>query len=142
MDSSIWAQRYPGLFESSYVDYANTQLSFTLEPDEIDAIGRLHLIALTADDHVLVCASADGWRFLPGGTREPGENLLQLAARELMEEAGAELGGELDLFGAHVAISGNPGRTARTYRTRDRCGRTRSVLPRSSPRRRRRPVAR
>lgn len=109
MDSSIWAQRYPGLFESSYVDYANTQLSFTLEPDEIDAIGRLHLIALTADDHVLVCASADGWRFLPGGTREPGENLLQLAARELMEEAGAELGGELDLFGAHVAISGNPG---------------------------------
>ena len=107
MDSSVWAQRYPGLFEPSSVDDANVHLSFTLDTDEVDAISRLHLIALTAEDEVLVCASAEGWRFLPGGTREPGENLRQLAARELVEEAGAELAGDFDLFGAHVAISGN-----------------------------------
>jgi 8-oxo-dGTP diphosphatase len=37
--------------------------------------------------------------------REPGESLQELAPRELMEEAGAVLNGELRCFSAHVADS-------------------------------------
>lgn len=54
---------------------------------------------------MVVCRSEQGWRFLPGGTPEPGESLEDLAGRELLEEAGAVLAGELRHFAAHVADS-------------------------------------
>jgi 8-oxo-dGTP diphosphatase len=68
-------------------------------------VSRLHLVAVTEEGHVVVCRSEQGSRFLPGGTREPGESLEELAARELMEEAGAQLACELHPFSAHVADS-------------------------------------
>lgn len=68
-------------------------------------MSRLHLGAVTDAGYVVVCRSGQGWRFLPGGTREPGESLAELAGRELMEEAGAVLEGELQHFAAHVADS-------------------------------------
>lgn len=52
-----------------------------------------------------MCRSSQGWRFLPGGTREPGESLLDLARRELVEEAGAALLGGLLHFSAHLVDS-------------------------------------
>jgi 8-oxo-dGTP diphosphatase len=52
--------------------------------------------------------SEQGWRFLPGGTREPGESLTELARRELTEEAGAWLADEPKLFAAHIADSERP----------------------------------
>jgi 8-oxo-dGTP diphosphatase len=57
---------------------------------------------------VLVCRSAESWRFLPGGTREPGETVTELAARELLEESGSVLRGPVDVFAHRLARSRNP----------------------------------
>jgi ADP-ribose pyrophosphatase YjhB (NUDIX family) len=68
-------------------------------------VSRLHLVAVTNESQVVVCRSVQGWRFLPGGTREPGESLHELARRELQEEAGANLLGDLIHFSAHQVDS-------------------------------------
>ncbi|MGA4540147.1 NUDIX hydrolase [Uniformispora flossi] len=48
-----------------------------------DAQGRVALLQAWFDDH-------DGeYLFLPGGRMEPGESILECAARELKEESGA-----------------------------------------------------
>ena len=99
------ALSFPGLFRESYVDYADCRTTYTTEAAPDDLVARLHLVAVTADGNVVVCRSEQGWRFLPGGTREPGESLDDLARRELMEEAGAVLEGEPRYFAAHVADS-------------------------------------
>jgi len=93
------------LFAESYVDYADCRLGFTTRPVPDDLVARLHLVALTPQRQVIVCRSIQGWRFLPGGTREPGEPLVELARRELMEEAGARMTGGVEIFGSHVADS-------------------------------------
>ena len=41
-----------------------------------------------------------GWRSLPGGTREPGESIEETATRELAEEVGGALTGPLAWVGA------------------------------------------
>ena len=99
------AQEFPDLFRESYVDYADCRTRYTTETAPEDLVSRLHLVAVTADGNVIVCRSEQGWRFLPGGTREPGESLHDLARRELREEAGAVLEGEPRYFAAHVADS-------------------------------------
>jgi len=104
---TAWGQRFPRLFLPAHVGYANSDVEFVLGPVDHDLVARLHLVAVTADHRVLVSSSREGWRFLPGGTREPGESVHDLAVRELLEEAGASLVGELDLFGAHVSVSRN-----------------------------------
>jgi 8-oxo-dGTP diphosphatase len=73
----------------------------------------VHCVAVTARDELIVCRSADGWRFLPGGTREPRESLTDLVARELLEEAGAVVAGEPVIFAADRAAS----RNQRPYRS-------------------------
>lgn len=103
------AARLPRLFAPSWVDYANCDVTFTVDPVPAESINRLHLVAVTADRSVVVCDSAEGWRFLPGGRREPGEDLEQLAQREAMEEAGLRLDGPVTVFAAHVAVSRNAG---------------------------------
>ncbi|GAB3758352.1 NUDIX domain-containing protein [Microlunatus parietis] len=102
------AARLPRLFAPSRIDYANCEITFTVDPVPDDAINRLHLLAITADGGVVVCESVEGWRFLPGGRREPGESVDELAHREAMEEAGLRLDGPPVVFGAHVAVSGDP----------------------------------
>lgn len=104
-----WAARYPRLFAPSRVYYANCDLHFTTGPVPEALVSRLHLVVTAHDGAVVVCRSVQGWRFLPGGTREPGESLVELARRELWEEAGARIGGGVELFGAHVADSREPG---------------------------------
>lgn len=104
-----WTARVPRLFAPARVHYANVDLGFTTGPFDDVLVSRLHLVAVTAPGELIVCTSVQGWRFLPGGTREPEESLRALAARELLEEAGAVLvGDELTLFGAHVADSRDP----------------------------------
>ncbi len=112
MDDATLAARLPRLFAPSWVDYANCDITFTVDAVPAESINRLHLVAMTADGLVVVCESAEGWRFLPGGRREPGEDLEQLARREAMEEAGLRLDGPVTVFASHVAVS----RESRPYR--------------------------
>jgi 8-oxo-dGTP diphosphatase len=104
-DSDDWSERFPRLFADSYVDYANARTTYLARVPPDDLVSRLHLVAVTGDALIVVCRSAQGWRFLPGGTRERDESLHHLAARELMEEAGAELRGDLVYFAAHQVDS-------------------------------------
>jgi 8-oxo-dGTP diphosphatase len=100
-----WSSRFPRLFEESYVDYAAARITYFCGVAPQDLVSRLHVVAVTDQAEVVVCRSVQGWRFLPGGTREPGESLFDLARRELLEEAGAALRGELHHFSAHQVDS-------------------------------------
>jgi 8-oxo-dGTP diphosphatase len=102
---SRWAAAFPALFAESYVDYADCRLGFTTRPVPDELVARLHLVAVTPQRHVIVCRTIQGWRFLPGGTREEGESLVELARRELIEEAGARMTGGAEIFASHVADS-------------------------------------
>lgn len=107
MDASSgdWAARLPRLFAEQYVDYAAARITYGSGAAPPDLVSRLHLVAATEHGEIVVCRSAEGGRFLPGGTREPGESLADLARRELREEAGATLSGDLVHFAAHRADS-------------------------------------
>ena len=104
-----WPGIFPRLFEETYVDYAAARVAYFTGLAPEDFVSRLHVVAVTEQAEVVVCRSADGGRFLPGGTRERGESLLELARRELAEEAGAALRGGLVHFSAHRADSGAEG---------------------------------
>lgn len=67
------------------MDYADARIAYSSGVVPDDLVARLHVIAVTEQQKVVVCRSAKGWRFLPGGTREPGESLRELARRELLE---------------------------------------------------------
>ncbi len=114
--------RFPALFREGYVDYADCRVRYTTEAAPEELVSRLHLVAVTTDAKIVVCRSEQGWRFLPGGTREPGETLYDLARRELMEEAGAALHGEPRYFSAHVADSTGRSRFGPTCHTHARTG--------------------
>jgi|SRR6185503_6051648 len=111
-----WAVRFPVLFGQSYVAYADCRIRGTTQPPPDPLVSRVHVVGVTPAGAVLVCRSEQEWRFLPGGTREPGESLDDLVRRELMEEAGAVLRAsgasgrwlrdEPRLFFSHVAESG------------------------------------
>ena len=64
---------------------------------------------MTSARDVVVCRSVEGWRFLPGGTREPGESVADLVRRELREEAGYVPVGEPVFLGRYVATSAAAG---------------------------------
>jgi 8-oxo-dGTP diphosphatase len=102
---SYWAARFPDLFKKSYNVQADCGLGFTTEPVPAELVTRLHLVAATSSNQLIVCRSVEEWRFLPGGSREKGETLPELARRELLEEAGACITGEVQLFAAQVADS-------------------------------------
>ena len=93
------------LFESQYVPYADADIVGTLAAPELGLIHRIHLIAQPEPGLVIVCESDRGWRFLPGGRLDPGEDVQTAAHRELLEEAGAVPTSDADLFFSHVATS-------------------------------------
>lgn len=72
-DGDVWHARFPELFRDSYVDYGDCHIRYTTDAEPQELVSRLHLIAVTPDRKIAVCRSEQGWRFLPGGTREPGE---------------------------------------------------------------------
>jgi 8-oxo-dGTP diphosphatase len=106
--AETWAERFPDLFRERFEAYANADLTFRLGAPDDALVARLHLVAIDPDGLVVVCRSLEGWRFLPGGTREPGETLTELAARELLEEAGCILRGPVEVFAHQQSRSRNP----------------------------------
>ena len=104
-DDARWREHFPQLFAEAHVDYADCTTGFTTADAPDHLVSRLHLVAVTPQGHVVACRSEQGWRFLPGGTREPEETLQDLARRELLEEAGAVLTGSVRHFATHVADS-------------------------------------
>lgn len=102
-----WAAEFPALFEPWQVPYAPVVAQFETDRPVDALISRIHVVART-EGGVVVCRSANGWRFLPGGTREPGETVEQTVDRELVEEAGARRTGSLTWIGAHRADHRGP----------------------------------
>ncbi|HET7432844.1 MAG TPA: NUDIX hydrolase [Nocardioides sp.] len=107
------AARFPRLFAPRFETYADADLEFRLEAPADEQVTRLHLVALDPDGLVVVCRSVEEWRFLPGGRRDPGESLADLARRELREEAGCTVVGEPGPVFAHQRASS---RRATPYR--------------------------
>ncbi len=105
MSDEKWAAQFPELFAPAWVDYANADTLVTTEPIDEAEVNRLHVIGVTAQGTVVVCGSDLGWRFLPGGRREPGESVGDLIDREMLEEAGATCTGTMRIFASQVAIS-------------------------------------
>jgi len=102
-----WESRFPRLFEPWRVPYAPVIAQFALARPDDALISRVHVVS-RAEGGVVVCRAANGWRFLPGGTREPGETVEQIVDRELVEEAGVRRTSALTWIGAHRAVHGGP----------------------------------
>jgi 8-oxo-dGTP diphosphatase len=104
-----WSSRFPGLFGSRFEAYADADLEFRLGAPPDDLVTRLHLVAVDPQHLIVVCRSVEEWRFLPGGRREEGESLHEIAGRELLEEAGCVLVGEPgEVFAHQLASSRRP----------------------------------
>lgn len=104
-----WPNRFPDLFAPSYIDYANADVRFTVDDPPDELVSRIHCVAVDSQHRVIVCRSAEEWRFLPGGTREPGESLTEAVRRELLEEAGAAISSTPTIFASQIATSHNAG---------------------------------
>jgi len=102
------AVRYPELFAARRWEYARISPQFTTDVPPDDIVSNVHVVAFVGDRIVLCRDGRDVW-FLPGGTREPGESIHDCVVRELAEEAGARLTGELHILGAHRGVSEAPG---------------------------------
>ncbi|GAA2103972.1 hypothetical protein GCM10009841_21510 [Microlunatus panaciterrae] len=98
-----WEQEFAELFAPRFIDYASADVQFSLEAPPPELVSRIHLVARTGEGSVIVCVNDLGWRFLPGGTREPGEELAAGLDREIREEAGARRIGPWSVVGAFRA---------------------------------------
>jgi 8-oxo-dGTP diphosphatase len=107
MTDAEFATRYPTLYAHRRWEFAQITPEFTTvaPPDEL--VGNVHVVGFVGDRIVLCHDDRDVW-FLPGGTREPDESVYACVVRELAEEAGARLAGELHWFGAHRGVSEAP----------------------------------
>ena len=99
-----WRGRFPNLYRAQPFSWGGMgdrrlqiQFSRQVPPDalisNVKVIGR-------CDGGVAVFETEQGWRSVPGGTREPGETLAEAADRELYEEVGGRLKGPLKWVGA------------------------------------------
>ena len=100
-----WGIAFPRLF--ARLKWGQTDAQFGLADPPEDEVGNVHVICRTGEG-IVVCESNEGWRLLPGGTREPGESIEETARRELVEEAGATLRSTLAWCGAFRYIQGGP----------------------------------
>jgi 8-oxo-dGTP diphosphatase len=102
--SQRWAAEYPELFTPSSFAWGGLgdhrlEIEFTLEEPPDALVANVKVIGRTSTG-IVVCGTDQGWRMLPGGTREPGETIAETASRELYEEAGGVITGPLTWVGA------------------------------------------
>ncbi|WP_432884545.1 NUDIX domain-containing protein [Kribbella sp. CA-245084] len=102
-----WPEQFPELFAPGYWEWGDLDVRFTVDQPPDELISNVHVVCRTSGG-IVVCGNDLGWRFLPGGTREPGETIEELVSRELLEEAGARLTGPLTWLGAHRADHRRP----------------------------------
>ena len=95
-----WAEQFPDFYAPGYWGWGELDVQYSTEQPPDELIGNAHIVGRT-DGGIVVCQNDLGWRFLPGGTREPGETIEQLVEREVLEEAGARITGPLTWLGAH-----------------------------------------
>ncbi|NEA36390.1 NUDIX domain-containing protein [Streptomyces sp. SID13031] len=102
-----WAQQFPHLYAPSHWAEGGVDLQFGTEQPPDELIGKAHVVGRT-EGGIVVCQNDRGWRFLPGGTREPDETIEHLVRREVREEAGARVTGPLIWLGGHRAHQRRP----------------------------------
>jgi 8-oxo-dGTP diphosphatase len=102
-----WVQRFPRLYAPSRWEWGGVDVQFSLAEPHEELVGNVHVVC-RCDGGIVLCRNDLGWRFLPGGTREPGESVRETARRELVEEAGATLVGGWTHLGAFRAEHSRP----------------------------------
>jgi 8-oxo-dGTP diphosphatase len=101
------AARFPRLFSLQRWEWGGIDALFSLRPPDEALVTNVHVVGY-CDGGVVICRTEYGHWFLPGGTRERGESVLECARRELMEEAGARIVGPLHTLGAHHCVTDLP----------------------------------
>lgn len=99
--------RFPLLFAPQRWEWGGLDVRFSTAPPPQELVTNIHVVG-SCDGGVVLCRSVRDHWFLPGGTRERDESIEDCAARELLEEAGAQLISPLRWIGAHYAVSDLP----------------------------------
>jgi 8-oxo-dGTP diphosphatase len=104
---SAAAARFPLLFAPQRWEWGGLDARFSTAPPPPELVTNIHVIGYCDGGVVLCRTERDRW-FLPGGTRERDESIEDCAARELLEEAGAQITGPLRWIGAHYSVTDLP----------------------------------
>ena len=104
VEDHLWSDRFPRLFWSQPFTWggiadARLQIHFSRSTPPDELISNVKVIGRCGSG-IVVFETDQGWRSVPGGTREPGESLLAAADREAREEVGGQIMGELTWLGA------------------------------------------
>ena len=99
MNADDFKRDYPAL-NQPLIDWGEISARFTfgetLPP--VETIAKVTVVPFSGDK-IIIVRMKTGLAEIPGGTIEENEPIQQAAERELMEEAGARLHGNLHFFG-------------------------------------------
>ncbi|MDA1192569.1 MAG: NUDIX hydrolase [Candidatus Poribacteria bacterium] len=98
--------QYPDLFRPADWRVVNVEYFMCDELPDDALIANANLVPRVGNDYLIIRHSNGEWS-IPGGTREPNEPLIDALARELHEEAGAELL-NATFFGVWKCVSSQP----------------------------------